>query len=199
MDEKLEYSLLCKCTYALVVALKERDLHTQIHSESVENISHEIGNACGLSQEDIMCLRVAACFHDIGKIGIPDDILLKPGQLTSSEWEIMKSHSEKSENIVRQLQLKHCHVIAQAVRHHHEYYNGNGYPDGLSGNDIPYLSRIIAVVDSYDAMTRPRPYHQVRTHKKAIDIIFEEEGSKFEPYIVRIFENTIRFSSYKAK
>ena len=190
----LNYADLYNRTSALVRALKHRDLYTHLHSDRVVCISEEIGFMLKLSDHEINLLKISACLHDVGKIGIPDNILLKPGKHTQFEWEIMKSHSELGEDIVMHLELETKTVIAQAIRHHHEYFNGTGYPDGLSGNEIPLFSRIISVADSYDAMTSTRPHHAAKTHQQALDVMDQEKGIKSDPSIFSIFQALIENS-----
>lgn len=172
---------------AMDTALDERDQYTRNHSRRLVILTSKTAKLCGLDEHDLELLKIAANLHDIGKLGIPDSILLKPAKLEPDEWEIMKSHSIKGERIVRKIKLEGCEAAAKIVRHHHEYFDGNGYPDGLKGEDIPVLSRIISVCDSYDAMTTTRIYSRARPHKKVIEILHEEEGMKSDPYIFRNF------------
>lgn len=178
---------------SLICALKHRDLHTQLHSQRVILLAEKIGKACGLSTPELGILRVSAYLHDIGKIGVPDHILFKPSKLNPEEWEIMKSHSEKGEDIARFLGLEHCDAIARAVRQHHEYYNGSGYPDQIAGEKISIFARIISIADAYDAIKESRPYHKERNHQQTMKILYSEKGGKFDPYLfdkfVRIIEN----------
>jgi HD-GYP domain-containing protein (c-di-GMP phosphodiesterase class II) len=169
---------------ALGAALDERDHYTQCHSQRVAGFSRMIGLACGLEQADLEVLELGAFFHDIGKIGIPDHILLKPERFTAEEMEVMKDHPVKGEGIVRQLGLQAGDQVAGAVRHHHEHFDGGGYPDGLRGEDIPILARIISVADSFDAMTESRPYHEARPVVEVLAIISGEAGTKLDPYLV---------------
>ncbi|MCW8890350.1 MAG: HD-GYP domain-containing protein [Sedimenticola sp.] len=169
---------------ALLAALGERDIHTQFHSRRVVGFAHLIGIGCGLDEEDLQLLSMSACFHDIGKIGIPDQILLKPARFTQDEMDVMKDHPIKGEGIINKLGLKLGHLIAKAVRHHHEHIDGGGYPDGLKGESIPYMARIIAVADSFDAMTEVRPYHPARSIAETVTIMQGEAGSKLDTYLV---------------
>jgi len=148
---------------------------------------------------DIGILKMAACFHDIGKIGIPDEILLKAGKLDSEEWDVMKTHSENGEDIVRGLEMEGCNIISLAVRHHHEHYNGCGYPDQISGDEIPIFSRIISVADSFDAMAETRPYHKARAHQQVMDIMSVENGIKFDPYVFNKLQSIVKESQYITK
>ncbi|PLY11168.1 MAG: phosphohydrolase [Arcobacter sp.] len=194
---KEEENVVCECSKALLLALGQKDEHTQLHSERVVELSSEVGIALKLDINQIKTLRISAAFHDIGKIGIPDNVLLKPSSFNDEEWEIMKSHAINSEKIVNTLDFENSDIIAKAVRHHHEYYNGNGYPDRLKGESIPIYSRIISLADSYDAMSSPRPYHNKRLHAEIMKILEEENGIKHDPKIFEIFKNIIQISKYK--
>lgn len=192
------YSILYKYTKALSLALGYRDSLTRLHSERVLGLAGEIGVRCGLSDKQLGILKISASFHDIGKIGIPDPILRKPTQLDAAEWEIMKQHSEMGAKIMAATELKGSQQAAQIVRHHHEHYDGTGYPDGLAGKEIPICARIVAVADSYDAMAVTRSYHGARTHTEIMAILDMETGRKHDPEIVRAFCEIIESSKFKA-
>ena len=185
-------------TKALSVALGYRDRLTRLHSQRVLGLSEAVGAARGLSKEDLSILRIAASFHDIGKIGIPDHILLKPSQLDEGEWETMKQHSEIGERIIAATELDGSREAALAIRHHHEHYDGSGYPDGLSGEAISICSRIISIADSYDAMAVTRSYHRAKTHLEIMAILHEETGEKHDPGLMRIFGEIIEASEFRA-
>jgi len=200
MDKKqLDYDQFCLGTAALLCALEYRDVHTQRHSLRVIALSEALGIACQLSATEIDMLKISASLHDIGKIGIPDQILLKPGALDPKEWLIMKSHSQKGEDIIKKLGVKNTPTIANIVRHHHEHYDGQGYPDQLTGEQIPILSRILSVADSYDAITESRSYHPGKTHQRAMQILHREKGTKLDPKLVDLFARLIETSQYKAQ
>lgn len=185
-------------TKALSVALGYRDLLTRLHSERVQGLSVAIGVAYGLSRIQLNALKIAASFHDIGKIGIPDHILLKPAQFNEAEWQEMKMHSEIGEKIMAATELEGSQQAARVIRHHHEHYDGQGYPDKLAGKDIPICSRIISIADSYDAMAVTRSYHHARTHPEIISILKEEDGKKHDPELMRLFREIIENSEYKS-
>lgn len=191
MNEFLHHFELDPGSRALGAALNERDHYTQCHSRRVAGFSRLIGIACGLDRADLEVLELGAFFHDIGKIGIPDHILLKPERFTVADMEVMKDHATKGEGIVRELGLKAGDQIARVVRHHHEHFNGGGYPDGLQGETIPVLSRIISVADSYDAMTKTRPYHEARPVAETLDIMSGEAGTKLDPYLVNKLQQLV--------
>ena len=183
---------LRKGVRALGQALDERDKYTWEHCTRLVLLATKTAENCGLDASDKQTIKVAALLHDIGKIGVPDHILLKPDRLTADEWEIIKTHSVKGERIVRELKIKDKWInAAHLVRHHHEHLNGNGYPDGLTGEDIPFGSRIISIVDSYDAMTTTRSYAHARTHEEALAVMHDEEGEKSDPYVFRKFLSVI--------
>jgi len=192
------FSSLLKYTKALSVALAYRDLLTRLHSERVRGLSKQIGEYYGLSNIELNVLNVASSFHDIGKIGIPDHILLKPAKLDEAEWERMKQHAEIGEEIMLSTDLDGSQPAAVLIRHHHEHYNGMGYPDKLSGEDIPICSRIITIADSYDAMAVTRSYHDARTHSEIMAILHEETGIKHDPELMRVFCKIIDSSEFKA-
>ena len=193
------YEVLRKYTQALSVALGYRDPLTQLHSERVRGLAEELGSECELSDEDIGILKIAASFHDIGKIGIPDPVLLKPGAYDEDDWQVMKRHPQIGADIILATGLEGAGYAADVIRSHHEHYDGSGYPEGLSGSEIPVLCRIISIVDAYDAMAMTRSYHQARSHSKIMQIIHQESGVIFDPALLKIFDKLIENSQYRAK
>jgi HD-GYP domain-containing protein (c-di-GMP phosphodiesterase class II) len=192
------YSTLYKYTRALSIALGYRDLLTRLHSERVLGLSETIGVRCGLPEKEMGILKIAASFHDIGKIGIPDHILLKPASFDEAEWNIMKQHPVFGEAIMAATELEGSKHAALIIRQHHEHYDGSGYPDGLSGENIPVSSRIIAIADAYDAMAVTRSYHHSRKHRGIMEILRSETGNKFDPKLMFIFGEVIESSEFKA-
>jgi HD-GYP domain-containing protein (c-di-GMP phosphodiesterase class II) len=172
---------------------------TRIHSERVRDISQMIGVHYGLNNWESNALKIGSSFHDIGKIGIPDSIFLKTAPFDEAEWGIMKRHSVIGEDIMLSTGIEGSEHAAIAIRHHHEYFDGGGYPDGLSGESIPVCSRIIAIADSYDAMSLTRPYHQARKHNEILEIMSNENGKKFDPKLMEIFCEIIERSSFKVE
>ena len=154
-------------------------------------LAGELGRACGVSNGDLDLLHLGALFHDVGKIGIPDSVLLKPSALNRDEWIVMKSHAERGERIIRSTALDLADELAPIIRHHHEGFAGSGYPDGLKGEQIPLLSRILLVADSYDAMGTSRPYHQARTHREVMAVLESENGDKIDPEVFLKFSRLI--------
>ena len=191
------YIALHRYTKALSVALGHRDLYTRVHSDRVFALSEAIGVRIGMSEPQLGILRISATFHDIGKIGVPDHILLKPGGLDESETAIMQRHSAIGEDIVISTEIEGATEAAIIIRHHHERYDGAGYPDGLAGEDIPLSSRIIGIADSYDAMSTTRAYHPAKTHSEIMGVLREEEGGKHDPKLTEIFREIIENSRFK--
>lgn len=196
LEDDIVNSLL-RYTKALSVSLQYRDYLTHQHSGRVEGLSLEIGLRCQLPKNELNALSIAATFHDIGKIGIPDNILLKPTKFNDIEWEIMKQHSEIGQKIIVSTELEGAQIAGVLIRHHHEHYSGSGYPDNLSGENIPICSRIISIADSYEAMSVTRVYHHARTHQEIMTILHQETGDKFDPQLMRIFCEIIEESKFK--
>jgi putative nucleotidyltransferase with HDIG domain len=170
---------------ALAQALEAKDPYTHGHSERVMHYSLMIAQKLGLSKEDKESLRFAAILHDIGKIGVRGIILNNPDGLTVSEYDEIKEHPIIGENIIQPVEL--LQSIRPLIRHHHEWYNGKGYPDGLSGEDIPLDARILAIADAYDAMKSDRPYRKALTEETAIQELKRGSGTQFEPKLVEVF------------
>lgn len=189
---------LYKYTKALAVALGYRDLLTRLHSERVVALAEELGKRCELSEEKLEILKLSASFHDIGKIGVEDRILMKESALDEDEWHKMKLHTEIGEKILLATELEGAVEAAGVIRHHHEHYDGSGYPDRLSGEDIPLLSRIISIADSYDAMAMTRSYHRQRGHSCIMDTLWRESGIKHDPELLRRFGEFIEYSELRA-
>lgn len=170
---------------ALSKAIDARDKYTAGHSERVTNLSLKIGQALNLSSDQLNALEIAALFHDVGKIGIPDKVLNKAGKLTDEEFKQIKEHPSIGVDILKTIGF--LDKTLPMIFHHHEKYKGNGYPSGISGEDIPLESRIICVADSYDAMTSDRPYRKGLPHNVAVDELIKYKGIQFDPQIVDAF------------
>jgi diguanylate cyclase (GGDEF)-like protein/putative nucleotidyltransferase with HDIG domain len=164
---------------ALAIALLERDRYTGEHSESVVDMAAMVAAALGLSREEVEDVRAAALLHDIGKVGIPDAILNKPGPLTPEERTVMAEHPVIGERILRS--IGGFSSVAAIVRHEHESFDGSGYPDGISGDRIPIGSRIILACDAYHAMTSDRPYRKRMSHADAFAELARCAGRQFDP------------------
>ncbi len=168
-------------------AAEYRDEHTGEHIRRMAHYSALIARKLGLNEEAVESILYAAPLHDIGKIGIPDQILLKPGPLDEREWEIMKKHTEIGAEILRGTQSGFVKVGEIVALYHHERWDGRGYPRGLKGPEIPLAARIVAVADVFDALTSDRPYRKAFSVEEAFQIIEEELGSHFDPKVGRAF------------
>ena len=158
------------CTLGLIV--EGRDPYTEGHCERLAVHAADLGRHLGLDEDSIIALRRGGYLHDLGKIAVPDDVLKKGSNLTPDEWKIMRLHPVTGENICKP--LKSLHLVLPIIRHHHEHTDGSGYPDGLKGNEIPVLPRILQVVDVYDALRTERPYKPALSHEYAFKTMQEE-------------------------
>jgi HD-GYP domain-containing protein (c-di-GMP phosphodiesterase class II) len=174
--------------------LKARDSYTQGHCCRVVTLAEAIGLQFKLNDHQMDVLSLAAGFHDIGKIGIPDQILLKSGELSEEEYEGIKQHPIIGATMLRSIGNPMMDEVAECVLHHHEHWDGQGYPQGLAGEDIPLLSRIVSVVDAYDAMTTTRSYRKSIDKATAIRMIESLSGKQFDPAAV---ESLIEISEDK--
>ncbi len=170
---------------ALSMTIDAKDPYTHGHSKRVSDISVMIGREMGLSPEELERLKYAGDLHDIGKIGISESIISKRGKLTIDEYELIKTHPLVGETIIEPVPF--LQDLKPIIRHHHERYDGYGYPDVLKGDAIPLLSRIIHLADAYDAMTSDRPYRKALTHELAVQEIVKHSGSQFDPEVVEAF------------
>jgi len=186
LNEQLENSSI-EIVLALSKTLETRDPYSGAHSKRLASFSEKMARYFNLSGRETRELCWAALLHDIGKIGIEDSILHKPGPLTSREWEVMKSHSEVGAHIVKG--LSGLENIASIILSHHERVDGKGYPHALMGDQIPLGAKIIAVVDSYSAMTEGRVYKAARSHEEAIQELEKNSGLMYAPEVVKAFVN----------
>ncbi len=171
-------------------AIEARDTYTRTHGDRLIDYGVMVAKELGLNANEIKNMRYAAAMHDVGKIGIKDSILNKPGKLTDEEYEEIKKHPEIGYNMLKKIKfLRH---IANDVLHHQERFDGKGYPLGLSGEDIPIASRIIAVVDTFDAMTTDRPYRKALPVETALEEIKKNSGTQFDPKVVEAFLKAVR-------
>ncbi len=179
------YENLFSTLFAFVTALEVRDLYTRKHSTRVAKYAYMIAKEMGCSEEELDVINIAGSLHDIGKIGIRDDILLKPGRLTGEEYEKIKEHPVIGADIISKLGLWDREM--EIIRHHHERHDGKGYPDGLKGDEVPKLARIMAVADCYDAMASDRAYRKKMEKNMVLDILKENSGTQFDPRVVEAF------------
>lgn len=171
--------------FTLALALESKDPYTHGHSERVSDYALELARHLNLSASDQIKIYRASILHDIGKIGIPDSILKSSSTLTSEEWIVMKSHPERGEAICSKLNF--AKDILPIIRHHHERYDGEGYPDGLTGEHIPFLARLITIADTVDAMTSSRPYRSAGTFDQVLEELRTCAGTQFDPFLVQAY------------
>jgi HD-GYP domain-containing protein (c-di-GMP phosphodiesterase class II) len=187
------YTNLLSTFQSLVASIQARDYYTEEHSMRVTDIVIRTAAAMSCSPSEIESLKIAATLHDIGKISIPDDILLKPGRLTTYEFDVIKKHPVIGENILKPLPILDTERLI--IRHHHERWDGNGYPDGLQDSNIPFFSRMLAVADAFDAMTNNRPYRKAMDIDAAVAELKRNVDRQFDKEIVECFISTLRRES----
>jgi len=174
----VDYHEIIEC---ITSALDAKDPCTAGHSQRVSDLTLYLCSILGLGHAEKEKVHIAAHLHDIGKIGVPDSVLNKSGKLTNEEWELMKKHPEIGAEILSK--SRHLNELTDIVLHHHERYDGKGYPDGLSGNDIPLGARIIAICDSIDAMMSNRSYRTAMSFEKCYSEIKNNAGTMYDPQI----------------
>jgi HD-GYP domain-containing protein (c-di-GMP phosphodiesterase class II) len=193
----LENKVLYESLYAnafetfksLVASIQLRDHYTEEHSRRVALYAVDTAVCMGCSHSEIESLKIAAALHDVGKVAIPDSVLLKNGRLTDEEYALVKTHAEIGERIIQSIAL--FDQERSTIRHHHERWDGRGYPLGLKGEDIPLGARIIAVADTYDAIMNDRPYRQAQSKDWAVEQLVLNRGAQFDARIVDCFLKTI--------
>jgi HD-GYP domain-containing protein (c-di-GMP phosphodiesterase class II) len=186
--EQLEETLM-ETMLALATAMDARDTYTSNHSQRLSALAESIGRDLNFEAEQLWDLRWAAMLHDIGKIGVPDEVLRKKSLLTEEEWQIMRRHPEIGARIVSP--VKRLAVVSVLIRCHHEWYDGTGYPRGLKGNQIPLGARILTIVDAYSAMTDDRIYRDHRANTDALNELRSKAGTQFDPMLVEVFINLV--------
>jgi putative two-component system response regulator len=177
--------------HRLVLAAEYKDLETGVHIDRMSRYSALLAGKLGLSVKDVQNILYAAPMHDIGKIAIPDSILMKPDRLTAKEFRIMISHTITGANILAYSKAEVLKVAEKIAISHHEQWSGRGYPQGLSGEDIPLVGRIVGLADVFDALTSKRPYKDAYPVEVAVDIIKRERGRHFDPALVDIFLDSL--------
>jgi len=173
----------------IAAAVDAKDPYTKGHSGRVAQFSVILAQEIGLPEEEVDKIRISATLHDVGKMGIEDRVLKKPGVLTNEEFEIMKRHTVMGYEIVRQ--VKQLNDMLPGIRWHHEALNGRGYPDGLKGDELPLMVRIIAVADTFDAITTDRPYQEPSEFPKALEILRRHAGTKYDPIVVDALDSAL--------
>lgn len=194
----------------LLAKIEQKDYLTSNHCRKTAYYALKLGYTLRLNEKEMTTLELSAALHDIGKINVPDTILLKPDVLTDSEYDIVKKHSVWGEEIAADIFSAHrveqdlrkeyereTIFVTRTIRHHHERYDGKGYPDGLKGDKIPIYSQIISIADAYEAMTANRPYRKAMESDKAVEILKSEKGKQFRPQLIDTFINYVVPSSIR--
>jgi putative nucleotidyltransferase with HDIG domain len=171
----------------LVAAIEAKDEYTRGHSERVAAFSVQIAEEMGIGDRTIESIRLGALLHDVGKIGVPEVILTKPGRLTDEEYDFIKQHPETGASIIGQIDNPRMKNAINTARHHHERWDGRGYPDGLAGEDIPLTARIVSVADAYDAMSTARPYREAYPKEFIARQLLAGMSSQFDPRVAKAF------------
>jgi putative nucleotidyltransferase with HDIG domain len=197
IDKSYIKNLDLQMIQSLALAVETKDPYTKGHSERVAELSQELATKMGLLQSDVERVRIAGILHDIGKIGVSEILLGKKDKLEDVEYEVVKLHSTEGQNILKPLYF--LDDILPAIYHHHERFDGKGYPVGLSGRDIPLWARIIQVADSYDAMTSDRPYRIALTDEQAVKEITSCSGTQLDPVISHIMVKIIQGKKNKGE
>jgi len=179
-------------TAEALITLQHRDKETQLHCERVANIAVQAGVLIGLDDELLYQLETAALFHDIGELGVPNEILLNQKNLSDSQRELMNSHTLIGANIAEKLDIPDPHKVAEIIRHHHEYYDGSGYPYGLKGERIPLASRIIGIIDSFDTLTSHHSSHNLISTEKTLSMMAEKMIHLFDPHVFDIVAKVLK-------
>ena len=190
------YQEVCEMAVrSILQALDMKDHYTYGHSMRVTYYSLALGKEIGLDSKELYDLELASLFHDIGKIGIPDAVLLKPERLSNEEFNVMKTHPEKTAEILEGFEP--FKDIATYAKHHHERFDGRGYPSQLKGEDIPLYSRIILISDTFDAMTSTRPYRKGLPYQVAYDELKKFSGTQFDPKLAEAFIRAMKKDQQK--
>jgi len=186
VELRREMALMLKAVEALARAMTARDPLTHQHSQRVQHYALALAWEAGIHEDRLLeAMEPAALLHDIVKLGIPDRLLSKPGPLTLAEYDQVKQHAVIGADILAGVSLPGS--LALIVRHHHEHWDGSGYPDGLRGEAIPLGARVLAVADSYDALTSDRPYRRALSHACAVGILLDGRGTMFDPRLTDVF------------
>ncbi|MFC0213764.1 HD-GYP domain-containing protein [Paenibacillus chartarius] len=194
-EQKLPFTM--SAIHMLIVALESRDPYTAGHSSRVALYSLWIARKLGVPEEQCKQFHRAVLMHDIGKIGVPDSVLLKENSLDDNEFAVMISHATIGARILSKMEEEGKHVSAALIaKHHHEKMDGTGYPDGLKGEEIPFFARITAVADAFDAMTTDRPYSKGRSYYEGVQELLRCQGTHFDPIVVQAFAAVMEEKRY---
>ena len=166
-------------------AMDLRDKETEGHTQRVTTLAEKLARLADMSEDDLINIRRGSLLHDIGKMGVPDSILLKPDKLTDEEWIIMRKHPEYAYNLIQP--IEYLRPALDIPYCHHEKWDGSGYPRGLKGEQIPLSARVFAIIDVWDAVTSDRPYRLAWDKQKALEYINEQNGKHFDPHVVELF------------
>jgi putative nucleotidyltransferase with HDIG domain len=191
--EELQQSFI-QTIATLAAAVEAKDPYTGGHSQSTMELAAVIARKMGLDDQEVELIRYACLLHDVGKIGISEQILGKPGPLDEEEWKIIRRHPALGANIVKRAAL--LQKLVPIILHHHEHYNGQGYPEGLRGENIPLKARILAVADAYQAMTSDRAYRQAMTVEQALATLRQGAGKQWDGKVVDVLHRIIRGQGY---
>lgn len=189
-DKQHRVSILTKTIQALIAALEAKDSYTSGHSVRVARYARLIGEALNLTENELFTLELSAQLHDIGKIGMPDHILNKTSSLEEREFQLARKHPQVGSNIVGK--IDELREVAAIIRHHHERYDGSGYPDGLAGEAIPLLSRIITLTDAYESIVSTRSYNVPKEKLEALEELKKHAGSQFDPKLTELFSQLMQ-------
>jgi putative nucleotidyltransferase with HDIG domain len=192
---KQKSEILMKAIKSLIAAMEAKDISTSGHSMRVVNYAMMMANCLKLDEEARFILQLSAALHDIGKIGISDDILKKDSTLHEAEYDLVKSHPIIGSNIVGS--IDELYEVARIIKHHHERYDGSGYPDGLKADEIPLYSRILAIVDTYEVLVSDRIYRPRLGKDEALNELRINSGTQFDPHLVELFIREIKKNNFK--
>ncbi|WP_447939105.1 HD-GYP domain-containing protein [Pseudoxanthomonas mexicana] len=192
LDPSPDFTDIACSLESLALAIEVRDAYTRGHCDRTGRIARALGQCFDLDAAQLEQLELAAHFHDVGKIGMPDRVLLHPGAIPDDDWPEIRAHSELGERIFLASGHDHAVDVATLIRHYHEAMDGSGYPDGLAGDAIPLGARLLRVADSYDAMTTRRTYADARSHDTAMRILHAEQHEKIDAEVFRVFERLMR-------
>ncbi|MEY8741786.1 HD domain-containing protein [Niallia taxi] len=181
------YSQLSKDLFELTISIEEKDGYTRDHCERIKDYSMLVGETLSLNTKQTARLNLSSFFHDLGKVKVPLNILQKPSKLTEEEWEVMKLHTTFGRELLEETRIPFLREVGVIVEQHHERYDGKGYPKGLKGNEISIEAAIIAVVDSFDAMTTDRVYKKGKSKEEAFEEILNNKGTMYHPLVVDAF------------
>jgi HD-GYP domain-containing protein (c-di-GMP phosphodiesterase class II) len=188
-DEKVKLEEAFDTTIeVLVSALDAKDPFTRLHSERVAAITNSVAKRLGLDEQDVKRITYAARIHDIGKVAIPDSVLLKPGKLSAEEFALIKSHPAKGIEVLQPMRSRLAKDVQGVILHHHERWDGSGYPGKLKGEAIPLWARVVSLADAYEAMTAGRAYSPAKSPEEALNEIIMFAGRQFDPQVVQVFE-----------